>query len=205
MAGSIRADGLNYEPSPRIYLPQVFSPWSGSLVVRAKQAPLALAETIRKEILSLDSDQPVSNIRTLEQDMARSVVDRRLTLTLLGVFASLAVGLAAIGLYGVMAYVVTQRTHEVGIRMALGARQTDVLKLVVKQGMRLTFLGVASGLVCALGLTRVIANQLYEVETTDPTTFGGVSLLLAVVALFACWLPARRAAKVDPMEALRYE
>src|SRR2546430_1310974 len=205
VAGSIRADGLNYEPSPRIYLPQVFSPWSGSLVVRAKQAPLALAETIRKEILSLDSDQPVSNIRTLEQDMARSVVDRRLTLTLLGVFASLAVGLAAIGLYGVMAYVVTQRTHEIGIRMALGARQTDVLKLVVKQGMRLTFLGVASGLVCALGLTRVIANQLYEVETTDPTTFGGVSLLLAVVALFACWLPARRAAKVDPMEALRYE
>ncbi len=205
VAASIRANGLNDEPSPRIYLPHVFCPWSGSLVVRTKTEPLALAETIRKEILAVDPDQPVSNFRTLEQDMARSVGGRRLTLLLLGLFASVALGLAAIGLYGVMAYAVTQRTHEIGIRMALGARQADVFKLVVKHGMSMTLLGIAIGLIGAFALTRVIANQLYEVGATDPTAFAGVSLLLTIVALFACYIPARRAANVDPMVALRYE
>jgi putative ABC transport system permease protein len=117
----------------------------------------------------------------------------------------LAVSLAAIGLYGVVAYEVTQRTSEIGLRMALGAQRSDVLKLLLKHGMSLTLLGVTIGLLVAAALTRVIKSQLYEVSATDPTAYAGMSLLLVIVALFACWLPARRATKVDPMEALRYE
>jgi len=147
----------------------------------------------------------VSNIRTLEQAVERSVAGRRLLLTLVGIFASAALALAAIGLYGVMAYTVSQRTQEIGIRMALGAQRRDVLKLMVGTGMRMALIGVVIGVIGSLALTRVIQNQLYSVSTTDPITFAGISLLLLAVALLACWVPARRAAKIQPIRALRYE
>jgi putative ABC transport system permease protein len=137
--------------------------------------------------------------------IARSLAQRKFTMVLLGIFAGLAVVLAAVGLYGVMSYVVTQRTREIGIRMALGARRADVLKLVIRQGMILTAAGVLVGIAASLGLTRLIANLLYGVAATDLVTFAALSLLLLAVALLACWLPARRASGVDPMVALRAE
>jgi putative ABC transport system permease protein len=148
---------------------------------------------------------PVSNMRTMEQVISGSLSTRRFTLTLLGIFAAVALGLAVIGLYGVMAYVVTQRAHEIGIRMALGAQRADILWLVLRQGMRLTMVGLAVGLAGAFALTRVLRSHLYEIDTTDATTFASVSLLLLLVALLACLIPARRATKVDPMMALRHQ
>jgi putative ABC transport system permease protein len=205
VVGSVRHNSLNAPAYQRIYLPQAFCPWSGTLIVRTKGSPVVLAEPVRKQILALDPDQPVSNIRTLEQAVSRSVAGRRFGLLLLGLFATVALGLAAIGLYGLLAFAVTQRTHEVGIRMALGAASSDVVWLVVRHGMTLTLLGVGIGLAASFALTRVIRNQLYQVGPTDPLSFAVVAMLLLFVALLACWLPARRAAKVDPMEALRHE
>jgi putative ABC transport system permease protein len=205
VAGDVRHDGLTENAAERIYLSQVFCPWVGTLVVRTQTNPSSLIDPIRKAILAVDSEQPVSNIRTLEQAVARSVAGRRLLLALLGTFASAALALAAIGLYGVMAYAVTQRTQEIGIRVALGAQRRDVLKLMVGTGMRMALIGVVIGAIGSLGLTRVIQNQLYNVSTTDPITFVGIPLLLLAVALLACWVPARRAAKIQPILALRYE
>jgi len=154
---------------------------------------------------TLDKDQPLENVRTMTQLVASSVAQRRLSVQLLGGFAGLSMLLAAIGLYGVLAYIVTQRTQEIGIRMALGAQQVDVLKLVLHQGMTLTAIGIVAGLAGALALTRLMSSLLYDMKPFDPATFAAVSLLLTAVAFFACWLPARRAARVDPMGGLRYE
>jgi putative ABC transport system permease protein len=176
-----------------------------TLVVRAQSHPLALAETIRKEILAIDPDQPVANVRTLERDIFKSLVSTRLTLQLMSLFGGFALLLAAIGLYGVMAREVSQRTNEFGVRMALGAQRADVLKLVLKKGMRLTLLGIAIGLAGMLAITRLISAQLYEVKTTDPLTLAVVGTVLTAVAFLACWMPAYRATKVNPMTALRYE
>jgi putative ABC transport system permease protein len=205
IVGNVRQMRLDDAFLDRFYIPQAFFSRGGSLVVRTKGAPPALAESIRKEILALDSEVPVSNVRTMEQVVSGSISGRRFTLTLLGIFAGAALGLAVIGLYGVMAYAVTQRTHEIGVRMALGARRADVLWLVLRQGMRLTALGLAVGLAGALALTRVLRTHLYEIGPTDATTFASVSLLLVFVALLACLIPARRATKVDPMVALRHD
>jgi putative ABC transport system permease protein len=155
--------------------------------------------------LKLDNDQPVSRIRTMEQVSAESVMLQRHSVVALGIFASLALLLAAIGLYGVMSYTVTQRTNEIGIRVALGANPRDVMKLVVRQGMALVLVGVAVGVIASLGLARLIDTLLVDVRPTDPLTFSISGLLLVVVALLACWIPARRAARVDPMVALRQE
>ena len=147
----------------------------------------------------------MANVRTLEDVVGASVALRRLTLVLLGSFAGVALLLAAIGLYGVIAYVVTQRTREFGIRFALGASRRDVFRLVLGRGMRLVAIGLVLGMAGALNLTHMLTNLLYGIKPNDPLTFASVALLLLGVALFACWLPARRAAKIDPMEALRYE
>jgi putative ABC transport system permease protein len=200
MVGDIKLTRLLDDRPDKIYFPHV---GNGSLIVRTRVAPLLLAEPIRKAILEVDGDQPVSNVRTLE--IGRSVTARRQTLTLLGLFAVVALGLAALGLYGVLAHAVALRRHEIGIRMALGAQRSDVLRLVLRHGLGLTLLGIAIGLAGAFALTRVLRNHLYEVGPVDPITFAAVALLLVMVALLACLIPARRGANVDPMEALRNE
>jgi len=175
------------------------------LAVKTKGDPTSLAPAIRNEVLQIDKDQPISNVDTMENIVAASVAPQKFATWLLGIFAASALLLAAIGIYGVMAYSVTQRTHEIGIRMALGAGRGDVLKMVVMQGMKLALYGVGLGLLGAFALTRLMSSLLFGVSATDPLTYGGVAILLAGVALFACLIPARKATKVDPMIALRYE
>jgi putative ABC transport system permease protein len=176
-----------------------------SLVVRTQRDPAEINRAIRTGLETIDKDQPIGNLRTMTQLVAASVGQRRLSVQLLSGFSTVAMLLAAIGLYGVLAYNVTQRRQEIGIRIALGARRLDVLSLVIGQGMKLALIGVGVGVVASFALTRVMRNLLYEVEPGDPLTFAGISIMLVSVALFACWIPARRAAGVDPMTALRTE
>lgn len=175
------------------------------LLVRTTTEPNNLAAAIQREILKIDRDQAVTEVATLEQVVGNSIEQPRLTMFLLGIFAIVALTLAAIGIYGVMAHAVVQRTHEIGIRMALGAQTLDVLKLIVRNGMILALLGVGIGLAGALAMTRVMASLLFEVAPTDAMTLASVSLGLLAVAFLACYVPARRASKVDPLVALRCE
>jgi putative ABC transport system permease protein len=198
--------GLDRKPPMQLYLPESQFPTSFmTLVVRTSSDPAGMTAAIRNEILAVDKDQAVSSIASMEQLLADSISLRRFSMLLLIIFAGIAVTLAAVGIYGVISYSVSQRSHEIGIRVALGAGRNDILKLVVGQGMTLTLAGVAIGLVAALGLTRVMEGLLFGVSATDPVTFVVISTLLAGVALGACFVPARRATKVDPMIALRCE
>ncbi len=197
---------LGAETVPDIYLPYWQWPMqSPTLVVRTTTEPDRVSATIRSEVKTVNQYLPAPMIRTMDEILWDKVSQPRLQTLLLSLFALVALALAAVGTYGVIAYSAAQRTHEIGIRMALGAQQRNVLSLVIGQGMKLALAGVGIGVVTALALTRVMRNLLYEVTPTDPLTFATVSLLLLGIALFACWLPARRAARVDPMEALRYE
>jgi putative ABC transport system permease protein len=164
-----------------------------------------LAQVVKQEIWKADSQLPVSKVKTMNDVAAASFAARRFNMLLLAIFAGLALVLAAVGIYGVMSYTVTQRTQEIGIRMALGARTTDVLNLIIRNGMTLTLLGVVIGLAGAFALTRLLTTLLFGVKPTDKPTFVAVSAVLILVALLACYLPARRATKVDPLVALRYE
>ncbi|HSE36684.1 MAG TPA: ABC transporter permease, partial [Blastocatellia bacterium] len=206
IVGDVKQYGLA-RPSPlQTYEPYIQMPFSvGTLVVRTEGNPAALSGAIRSEVLAIDKEQPVSRVRTLDQIVSGSVQQQHFLMLLVGVFAAVALILAAVGLYGVMNYAVTQRTHEIGIRMALGASGGNVLKLIVGHGMMLAFIGVAIGLAGAFALTRLIETLLFSISTTDPLTFAGISVLLTGVALVACLAPARRAIKVDPMLALRHE
>ena len=198
--------GLDSSAKPEVYFPypQAAGP-SMSIVVRTASNPLSLVAAMKDQIQEIDKDLPVAGVKTMGQLLSESVSGRRFNMLLLTIFAGVALVLAAVGIYGVLSYSVSQRTHEIGIRMALGAQTSEVLKLVVGQGMLLTLAGLSAGVVASLFLTRLMSSMLFGVTATDPTTFVAVSVLLAGVAVGACFMPARRAAKVDPMVALRYE
>ena len=202
----VKQYGLAHEGREQVYFPYSQRPQSRMyLAVRTSLAPLSLANAVRGEVRALDNDQPIYEVKSMEQLVSNSLAERQLNMLLLAGFSAIALVLAAVGIYGVMSYSVTQRTHEMGIRMALGAKQSNVLSLVVRQGMTLALMGVAAGLAGAFALTRLMTSLLYGVSTTDPLTFAAISVILTGVALAACLVPARRATKVDPMVALRYE
>ncbi len=206
IVGDVRHNGLDEEPKPEMFYPIMQTPLPFmTLMVRSTTDEKSLVASIQREIRAVDADQPVFSVKTMEQLVDESVSSRRLNMILLTTFAVVALTLAALGIYGVMAYSVGQRTHEIGVRMALGAQPGDVLRMIVGQGMILTFIGVGIGLIAAIALTRLMASLLYGVTATDPWTFAGVALVLSLVALLASFIPARRATKVDPMVALRYE
>jgi ABC-type antimicrobial peptide transport system permease subunit len=175
------------------------------LFVRTRGNPTSLVTAIRREIKSVIPGAPSPAIRLMTERVGESIAQPRFQAGLVNLFGAVALLLAACGIYGVLAYAVTQRQREIGIRMALGAQKHNVLLLVIGQGMKLALAGVVIGVFSALALTRVLRNLLYEVKPTDPLTFAVVTLLLVAIAVFACWLPARRASRIDPMEALRYE
>jgi putative ABC transport system permease protein len=206
IVGDVKHWKLDRAPDPECYVSyqQVGTAYM-SLVARGDAGPAALTSVLREAVREADSDQALAEVRTMEQVLANSVARQRFNTLLLGIFAAVALLLAAIGIFGVMNYSVAQRTHEIGIRIALGAQTRDVLKLVVGQGMVLTVAGIVVGLVASFALTRVMSSLLYGVSATDPVTFASVALVLAAVALLACYIPARRATRVDPMVALRYE
>lgn len=204
--GAVSHTALEVASQPEIYLPFQQNPGTNlTLVTKTRSDPRAFSGAVRREISGLDKDFPVSNVKFMDDLIAKSVAQPRVYALLLGIFAGLALILAAIGIYGVMSYSVTQRTQEVGIRMALGAQRSDVLKLILKQGMILGLVGVIIGLLASFALTRVLSSQLYGVSSTDPMTFAGISLLLLLVVGLACSIPAFRATKVDPLIAVRYE
>ena len=206
VVANVREDALEKEPVPEIFVPYLQQPsFSMAFVLRTESSPLILAGAVREAVQSIDKNQPLSGATTMDEVIAKSVVPRRFRMLLLGLFALLALLLAVIGVYGVMAYSSTQRTHEFGVRIALGADRQDILKLVVRQGFKLALLGVSIGVGGALLLTRVLSSLLYEVSAHDPLTFSAVAALLMLVALAASYIPARRAMKVDPIVALRYE
>ena len=206
VVANVREDALEKEPVPEIFVPYLQQPsFSMAFVLRTESSPLILAGAVREAVQSIDKNQPLSGATTMDEVIAKSVAPRRFRMLLLGLFALLALLLAVIGVYGVMAYSSTQRTHEFGVRIALGADRQDILKLVVRQGFKLALLGVSIGVGGALLLTRVLSSLLYEVSAHDPLTFSAVAALLMLVALAASYIPARRAMKVDPIVALRYE
>ncbi|MGA9767461.1 MAG: ABC transporter permease [Blastocatellia bacterium] len=212
IVGDVHDFGLDEKPTPEAYVPFLQDPLRDSsyarsmtLVVRTKSDPEALAGAFRSEALAVDKSLPVYSIKPMSGYMRDSLSQRRLNMMLLGIFAAVALVLAAVGIYGVLSYTVSQRTHEIGIRMAVGARPSDILKLVVRQAMSMALAGVAVGLVASFALTRLMSSLLFGVSATDPATFALISIILTGVALAACFVPARRATKVDPMIALRYE
>ena len=206
VVADVQDDDLDGEFKPMAYSPYAQIPWSTmSLIIRGTQDPTLLTSAVRSEVQTLDRNLPVSNIKPLDQMIFERMSPKRLMTYMMAVFGLIALLLASVGIYGVMSYAVTQRTQEIGVRLALGAQALDVLKLVLKKGMAMALVGVAIGLAGAYALTHLLANLLFNVAPTDLATFAAVSISLIVVALIACYIPARRATKVDPLVALRYE
>jgi putative ABC transport system permease protein len=204
--GDVRHAALGVEPQPEIYWPYSQNPDRRiDLLIRTTADPLSLVGAVRSEIWAIDKELPVSDVKTMDELLSGSVAQPRFYALLLATFAVVALLLATVGLYGVMSYAVNQRTHEIGVRMALGASPRDVLSLTINHGMRLALIGIGIGLGGALALTRLMKTLLFGVSATDPLTFTVTALLLTFVALLACWIPARRATKVDPLIALRCE
>lgn len=206
VVGDVKHTALEAESGAEMYVPHLQTPWAAMyLVVHTASDPNTFVPIIRDEILAVDKDQSVAGVKTMEQIISESVSQRRLSLILLILFAGLALVLAAVGIYGVMAYSVSQRKHEIGIRLALGAQQFDVIKLIVRQAMAMALAGVTVGLAAAFLLTRIMASLLYGVSATDTITFVAIPLIMGSVAFLASYIPAREATKVDPIVALRYE
>jgi putative ABC transport system permease protein len=208
VVGDVKHFGLDLPEQPGLYSPYPQAPpWKRwmSLVARTQSDPAGMVQAVKQQIWKIDSQLPVTRVETMSEVAAESFTARRFNTLLLSIFAALALVLAAVGIYGVMSYAVTHRTQEIGIRMALGARAIDVVRLIIRNGMLLILLGVGIGLAGALALTRLLGTLLFGVTPTDMGTFVVVSGVLIAVALLACYLPARRATKVDPLVALRYE
>ena len=210
VVGNVRGAGLDREPAPEIYYPYTDVDAKGlltdsTLVIKTALPPARLAADLRAVVHAVDPGLPLYQIATMEEVISESLASRRLNLWLLGLFAGIALVLSAAGLYGVISYLVAQRTREIGVRLALGAQTQDVVTLVMRQGARLTLAGIALGLLGALLFTRVLASLIYGVSARDPLTFAAIAALLAVVALLATWIPAERAARVDPLAAIRQE
>jgi putative ABC transport system permease protein len=206
VAGDVKSDGFEAPSVPHIYVALgQFAPVNAVLFLRGRSDAEHLGEAVRKVVESVDPNVPVHSISTMDQIIARSVADRRFALELLGIFAAVALLLAAIGIYGVMSYAFSQRTHEVGIRMALGAQRLDILRMALVEGMRIVAIGLVAGLVGAATMTRFFHSMLFDVAPSDPITFLSASAVLAGVAFFACYIPAQRATRVNPLAALREE
>ena len=202
----IQQDTLAAAAQPLMYFPATQRCWANTqLVIRTHGDPAAITPTIRRAISEIDAEQTIYLVRTFDELLDNALVQRRLQMTLLAMFAGLALLLSAIGIYGVMAYSVTQRKHEIGVRTALGASPRRVLGLILRQGLGLTVLGIVIGLACAWGITRLMSSLLYDISQTDSFSFMLIPVVLLIVAALACWLPARRATRVDPLVALRYE
>jgi putative ABC transport system permease protein len=206
VSGNVRQRGVRSDAGLDVYLcdQQEFSPES-YLAVRAKVEPLALAEAVKRAVWKIDPEQSVFDIQTMEQRVLNTIWQQRLAGVVFALFAGLALALAAVGIYGVMSYSVNQRTREIGVRVALGARFPDVLKMILGEGLKLILIGVAIGLIVGLAMAQLMKSLLYGVGAIDPLTFVGAPALLAVTATIACLIPARRAAKTDPIVSLRIE
>jgi putative ABC transport system permease protein len=206
VVGDVRLSALDATPEPAVYLNSNLGVWNPmQIVVRTQGDPSAIAGLLRSEVRALDPGVPVAQVRTMDELIDRSTASRRFIMTLLAIFASVALLLSGVGLFGLMAYLVAQRTHDIGIRMALGARRNHILSLIVGHGMLLTSLGLGAGLAAALALARLMRSMLFGVSAHDPLTLAATMLILAIVALLACCVPARRAVRVDPIVALRCE
>jgi len=202
----VKSAGLQAASEPTYYVPATQAPLHDmTLMVRTTTEPATIVPSLRQAVWAVDPNQPISNVATMEQIVSDSIAQPRLNMTLMGLFGALALILAAVGIYGLLSYAVTQRTQEMGIRMALGAQVGDVLGLVLKQGMILALIGQAIGLAGALALTRLIRGLLFGVTPTDVTIFVAVTGVFTTIALLACYLPPRRATQVDPLKALPYE
>jgi putative ABC transport system permease protein len=206
IVGNVRSAALNVEPEPELYIPHTqHAVDMMSFVVRTTALSETYFPAIRKLVRSMDPELPIWETHTLEEIIGISVAEKKFLMFLLSMFAGLAMLLGAVGIYGVISYLVALRTREIGLRMAIGAQRSDVVRLFVREGLALAFTGIVIGILGAFGLSRILANLLFGISATDPATMTTVAILLGTVAFFACYLPARKASRIDPVHALRYE